>query len=81
MWADVRINDNRDGRTYYRKANDYDRIYDLMMNLTDNDHEISADAASWCELASIGETYDFREGTLEIEMDYEDECRARDNLM
>lgn len=26
-----------------------------MMELTDNDHEISADAASWCELESRGE--------------------------
>lgn len=81
MWADVRIEDIKNKVTYYRKANNYYGIYDLMMNITDNDHEISSDAASWCELASIGEVYEFREGTLEIEMDYEDECRARDNLM
>lgn len=81
MWNDVRINNNKNKVTYYRKANDFDGIYELMMYITDNDHEISSDAASWCELASAGEIYDFREGTLEIEMDYEDECRARDNLM
>lgn len=37
-----------------------------MMLLTDNDHEISTDAASWCELASVGEIYEFREGEIEI---------------
>lgn len=37
-----------------------------MMLLTDNDHEISADAASWCELATVGEIYEFREGEIEI---------------
>jgi len=37
-----------------------------MMELTDNDHEISADAASWCELATVGEIYEFREGEIEI---------------
>lgn len=81
MWNDVRINDDKNKTTHYRKVNDHYGIYELMMDITGNNHEISSDAASWCELASVGETYDFREGTLEIEMDYEDECRARDNLM
>lgn len=81
MWNDVRIDDDENKTTYYRKANDYDEIYSLMMRITNNDHEVSSDAASWCELASVGETYNFREGVLEIEMDYEDECRARDNLI
>ena len=44
----------------------YDKIYETMMKITDNDHEISSDAASWCELASVGETYEFREGVIEI---------------
>ena len=38
-----------------------------MMKITDGDHEISSDAASWCELACVGEIYEFREGYIEIE--------------
>lgn len=52
--------------TFYRMPNDHYGIYDLMMELTGNDHEISADAASWCELATVGEIYEFREGEIEI---------------
>ena len=52
--------------TFYRMPNDHSGIYDLMMELTGNDHEISADAASWCELATVGEIYEFREGEIEI---------------
>ena len=48
------------------KPNDHYSIYDKMMELTDNDHEISCDAASWCELATVGERYEFREGEIEI---------------
>lgn len=81
MWNDVRIDDNKNKATFYRKVNDYYGIYYLMMKLTNNDHEASEEAASWCELASVGEVHEFEGGTLEIEMDYEDECKARDNLM
>lgn len=42
-------------------------IYDKMMEVTDGDHEIASDAASWCELASVGEIYEFREGEIEIQ--------------
>ena len=45
---------------------DHYAIYWQMMELTDNDHQISDEAACWCELATIGETYDFREGQIEI---------------
>jgi hypothetical protein len=38
----------------------------MMMDITGNDHEISCDTASWCELASVGEVYTFREGYVEI---------------
>ena len=66
--CNVRIFDRKKNmRIYYCKANSHEDIYNLMMNLTDNDHEIASDAASWCELASVGEVYDFREGTLKIE--------------
>ena len=50
---------------YYKPGEHYD-IYNKMMELTNNDHEISSDAASWCELATIGEIYEFREGEIEI---------------
>lgn len=52
---------------YACNIKDYYEIYDLMMEITDNDHEISSDAASWCELACIGGIYEFREGYIEIE--------------
>ena len=47
-------------------CNNHDGIYSQMMIITDGDHEISANAASWCELATIGEIYEFREGEIEI---------------
>ena len=48
------------------KVNDYDSIYNKMMNITNGDHEISSDAASWCELATVGDTYEFCGGEIEI---------------
>ena len=51
---------------HYRPHNHYD-IYEKIMEITGNDHEISADAASWCELATVGEIYEFREGEVEIQ--------------
>ncbi len=53
-------------KTVCYKPTDHDSIYDKMMVATENDHEISADAASWCELAAVGEVYEFREGIIEI---------------
>ena len=49
----------------YKKDNYYD-IYFKMMELTNEDHEKSAGAASWCELATEGEIYEFEEGEIEI---------------
>ena len=46
---------------------DYDLIYGKVSRMTDGDHEIAADAASWCELATLGEIYEFREGIIMIE--------------
>lgn len=63
------INDGEfdDGfRDWEYRPNDHYKIYDKMMELTDGDHEISDDAASWCELATVGEIYEFREGEIEI---------------
>ena len=51
---------------WIKKPNDHDNIYEQIMVLTDGDHEISSDAASWCELACVGEIYEFREGEIEI---------------
>ena len=48
------------------KPNDHYGIYYKMMELTGNDHEISSAGASWCELATVGEIYEFREGEIEI---------------
>lgn len=50
---------------HFKPSNHYG-IYEKMMELTDNDHEISASGASWCEVAEIGEIYEFREGEIEI---------------
>jgi hypothetical protein len=50
----------------YRPSNHRD-IYDKLMEITGNDHEISCDGASWCELATVGEVYEFREGEIEIQ--------------
>lgn len=51
---------------HYRPSNHSD-IYDKVMEITGNDHEIASGAASWCELATVGETYEFREGEIEIQ--------------
>lgn len=42
-------------------------VYDAVMRVTGSDHEKSANAAAWCELASIGETYDGDGFSIEIE--------------
>lgn len=56
-----------DFKDWYFKTNDYYEIYNRLMEITDNEHEISASGASWCELACIGEIYEFREGEIEIQ--------------
>lgn len=53
--------------TWCYQPDDYEAIYERMMKLTGNDHEISSDAASWCELATETEAYTFREGEIVIE--------------
>ena len=58
--------DGKGYKEYVEHPNKFDWIYEQMMLLTDGDHEISADAASWCELATVGEIYEFREGEIEI---------------
>lgn len=52
---------------WYFKPREANRIYFKMMELTGNDHEIAADAESWCQLATVGERYEFREGYIDIQ--------------
>lgn len=65
-YAVIKIVDGMFEINYKYKPNDCDSIYDKMMELTDGDHEESANAAGWCELAEVGEVYEFREGKIEI---------------
>ena len=53
--------------SHYIPVKEYYQIYEHIMRITGNDHEESANAASWCELAAVGEEYDFREGYITIE--------------
>ena len=46
---------------------DHNKIYERMMQLTGNNHEVSDEAACWCELATVGETYEFCQGEIEIQ--------------
>ena len=67
VFAEVVPNKNSKGHLMMMyKPSEFDRIYDKIMRMTDGDHEVASDAASWCELATIGEIYEFREGTIEI---------------
>lgn len=58
--------DGKEYKEYLSHPDKFDWIYEQMMILTENDHEISSDAASWCELANVGDIYEFREGEIEI---------------
>lgn len=60
------ISINSTGTQYEVSTRDFDTIYEHMMQITGNDHEVASGAASWCELATIGETYEFREGFIVI---------------
>jgi hypothetical protein len=44
--------------TRYAEEGDFTKVYDLVYQITNN-HDVSADASSWCELASVGEKYEF----------------------
>lgn len=59
------INTNR-GYGICSLAQDHNRIYNSMMYITGNDHEIASEAVSWCGTASVGEVYEFRDGTIII---------------
>lgn len=52
---------------WHYKPNDHYGIYDKLMELTSGNHELSSDGASWCELATIGETYEVDNWEIEIQ--------------
>lgn len=52
---------------WHFKPNNHCGIYNKMMELTENDHEISDEAACWCDSSVIGSVYEFREGEIEIQ--------------
>lgn len=56
--------------TRYADEGDFEKVYDMIMELTDN-HDEAANASSWCELASIGEIYESDDFTIEIIEDIE----------
>lgn len=50
---------------WHRRPDDYNSIYEILMTLI-NDHELSAEAAEWCQSATFGEIYEFGNGEIEI---------------
>ena len=52
---------------WHYKPNDHYGIYDKLMELTNGNHELSSDGASWCELATMGETYEVDNWEIEIQ--------------
>lgn len=46
---------------------DYYSIYNKIMELTNGNHELSSDGASWCELATVGEIYEADNWEIEIQ--------------
>lgn len=49
------------------KHNDHYAIYEKIMELSNEDHELSSNAASWCELATIGEVFETDDWEIEIQ--------------
>lgn len=64
------VQDGIDYADWHYKTNDHYAIYDKLMELTGENHDLSADAASWCEVASIGETYEADNWEIEIQEIY-----------
>lgn len=44
--------------TRYAEQGDFEKVYDLVFEITKS-HDEAAAASSWCELASVGEIYEF----------------------
>ena len=65
--AEVIPNENSRGHLMMLyKPTDFDMIYNKVMRMTNGNQKVAEDAASWCELATIGEIYEFNEGRIEI---------------
>lgn len=43
------------------KTTDHLSIYEFLMQLTNDNHEISSEVASWCEIADIDEEREYEE--------------------
>ena len=56
--------------TRYAKEGDSYRVYELVFQITQN-HDDSANAEGWCDVASVGEVYEHDLFTLEIIEDEE----------
>lgn len=52
---------------WHYKPDDYYSIYNKIMELTNGNHELSSDGASWCELATVGEIYEADNWEIEIQ--------------
>ena len=65
------ITNNNSIVTIYINKHDYDVIYDMVMNIT-NDHQEAENALNWCELASVNEIYEGSCFTIEIFDDCEE---------
>lgn len=52
---------------WHYKPDDHHRIYNKLMELTNGNHELSSDAANWCQLATVGETYEADNWEVEIQ--------------
>lgn len=59
----------KDSKTlHFVEQGDTDRVYSLIMLIADS-HEEAIEAESWCELASVGETYEHELFTITITLD------------
>ena len=53
--------------SYMIDPKSHNEVYGAVYDMTDCDHEIADDAAAWCELATVGDVYEFRDGRIESE--------------
>lgn len=48
-----------------------ERVYDAILELAESE-ELAIEVCSWCELATVGETFESEQFTVEIFSEYED---------
>lgn len=51
---------------WFFEPDNYEKIYEKLMELTNGSDELSIDAAHWCEQALIGEIYETDDWEIEI---------------